>query len=190
MNNMSLRLIKKNDMDKMPWKNGGGVTTEVAISPASATLAELNFDWRVSIAGVSEDGPFSKFPGYARHLVVWDGAGLVTKGAERLPMVPFTFSGDDTMDAKLISGAVKDFGVIFNPKKISCEMRVQTLAEDESYERDCEGDLFLLCARGEMRIGEFYLNPGDVVHAVGPTALIGKALDQTQIVIVELRPLS
>ncbi len=38
----------------MPWKNGGGVTTEICVSPPSGA-----FDWRVSIATVNADGPFS-----------------------------------------------------------------------------------------------------------------------------------
>ena len=52
------RLLKPADYVRMPWKNGGGQTTEIVVHPAGATLAE--FDWRVSIADVDADGPFSQ----------------------------------------------------------------------------------------------------------------------------------
>jgi environmental stress-induced protein Ves len=45
----------------MPWKNGGGETTEIAVFPDGAGLSD--FDWRVSMARVDGDGPFSSFPG-------------------------------------------------------------------------------------------------------------------------------
>ena len=56
----------------MPWKNGGGVTTEIWASPPSGI-----FDWRVSIATVNADGPFSTFAGYERHIMTLSGEGMV-----------------------------------------------------------------------------------------------------------------
>ena len=51
----------------MPWKNGGGETAEIAVSPPGAALDD--FDWRLSMARVETDGPFSAFPGIDRTLV-------------------------------------------------------------------------------------------------------------------------
>ena len=56
------------------WKNGGGVTREIVASPEGAPLDA--FDWRVSLADVSADGPFSSFPGVDRTLTVVEGAGM------------------------------------------------------------------------------------------------------------------
>ncbi len=47
-----------------PWKNGGGVTREIVCQPPGAGLAA--FDWRVSIATIASDGPFSLFAGIDR----------------------------------------------------------------------------------------------------------------------------
>ncbi|MEI9904599.1 MAG: HutD family protein [Asticcacaulis sp.] len=55
----------------VPWKNGGGVTREVAVSPPGAGMAD--FDWRVSTAEVTQAGPFSRFDGIDRHLTVLRG---------------------------------------------------------------------------------------------------------------------
>ena len=58
---------------QMPWKNGLGVTTELAKRcwPADAEA----FAWRVSRAAVASDGAFSAFPGVDRTLLVLPGGG-------------------------------------------------------------------------------------------------------------------
>ncbi len=57
----------------MPWKNGGGSTTELAIFPSDATLE--NFVWRLSTATVKTDGPFSHFAQIDRTLAIFIGCG-------------------------------------------------------------------------------------------------------------------
>jgi environmental stress-induced protein Ves len=55
----------------VPWKNGGGLTREVAVYPPTSDLG--SFDWRVSMAEVRGAGPFSLFPGVDRRLAVLEG---------------------------------------------------------------------------------------------------------------------
>jgi len=54
-----------------PWKNGGGVTREIAVFPDGA--GPDDFLWRISMAEVSQAGPFSRFDGIDRHLTVLSG---------------------------------------------------------------------------------------------------------------------
>jgi len=54
-----------------PWKNGGGVTREIAVFPDGADME--TFLWRISLAEVTDAGPFSVFPGVDRHLTVLSG---------------------------------------------------------------------------------------------------------------------
>jgi len=61
-----MRIIRAADCLVMPWKNGGGTTTEIAVAPEGASLND--FDWRISMAHVGADGPFSSFPGIDRTL--------------------------------------------------------------------------------------------------------------------------
>ena len=61
-------LIPYAGLESAPWKNGGGSTTEIAIAPPGAGLDD--FDWRISLATISEDGPFSVFPGIDRTLIL------------------------------------------------------------------------------------------------------------------------
>jgi environmental stress-induced protein Ves len=109
------RLLKPADYVRMPWKDGGGHTTEIAAYPATATLD--SFDWRVSIADVAAEGPFSRFPGVDRIIVLIAGAGMRLAGdahdAElRAPFEPYAFSGDDALSCSLVDGPVRDFNLM------------------------------------------------------------------------------
>jgi len=56
----------------MPWRNGAGVTLEIARAPAGAEP----FDWRLSLASVAQSGPFSDFAGYQRIVALVEGRGF------------------------------------------------------------------------------------------------------------------
>jgi environmental stress-induced protein Ves len=109
------RLLQPADYVRMPWKDGGGQTTEIASHPTGATLAD--FDWRVSIADVAADGPFSSFVGIDRTLALLAGAGMRLSGAThaaelRAPYEPYAFSGDDATSCALVDGPVRDFNLM------------------------------------------------------------------------------
>jgi len=116
----------------MPWKDGGGRTTELAIEPPGAGLSDP-FLWRVSSAQVEVSGPFSHFPGQMRTLLLLEGAGFLLdfgrKGRQRLkhPGQVVTFSGDDTVNATLIQGPCVDFGVISDPRRVKTSVQWFTL---------------------------------------------------------------
>lgn len=100
-----------------PWKNGGGTTLELMCSPPGATLAD--FEWRVSIATVAASGPFSRFPGIDRTIVLLSGAGMHLRSPEggvdhRLvePGVPFSFPGEASIEASLVGGVSRDFNLM------------------------------------------------------------------------------
>lgn len=109
------RLLQPADYVRMPWKDGGGQTTEIASHPTAATLAD--FDWRVSIADVAGDGPFSSFAGVDRVLALLAGAGMRIAGSThaaelRAPYEPYAFSGDDATSCTLVDGPVRDFNLM------------------------------------------------------------------------------
>ncbi len=123
-------LIRAEDARRVPWKNGRGVTEEIAVGPDGATFEAGDFAWRVSRASVAEPGPFSAFPGIDRVLVVTDGAGLRLRHggapgvATVLPFVPHRFSGDDATDAELVGGPVRDFNVLTRRGRARAEVEV------------------------------------------------------------------
>ena len=99
----------------MPWKNGGGSTTEIAALPPGAQLHD--FDWRISLATMLQDGPFSLFPGVERTLALVEGPGLVLDVDERRFMLDeidavIEFAGESKVRATLDGGSAIDFNVM------------------------------------------------------------------------------
>ena len=111
-----MKLLRAADHRRMPWKNGGGETLEVAVFPPDAGIA--GFDWRVSMAVVAEDGRFSAFPGIDRTLVLLDGGGMTLDIAGRGPVLltpdsaPCVFPGDVGTTATLDDGPITDLNVM------------------------------------------------------------------------------
>lgn len=101
---MNVSVIRGADLVASPWKNGGGITREVA----ARTQA-----WRVSIADIDRPGPFSRFDGIDRVLVLLDGAGL-TLGEHAVPRVfdVAKFAGEASIEARLTDGPVRVFNVM------------------------------------------------------------------------------
>lgn len=111
-----MRILRAADYRTMPWKNGGGTTTEITVSPDGAGLDD--FDWRVSMARVEGGGPFSGFAGVDRTLAVLEGEGIVLDIAGRPPAevtaasAPLAFPADVSTTAALISGPITDLNVM------------------------------------------------------------------------------
>lgn len=111
-----VRLLTPNDYRSMPWKNGAGRTTEIVVHPAGAALDA--FGWRVSVADVERDGPFSRFPGIDRTIVLLSGSGMRLSGSAcaaelSKPFATHDFSGDEAIDCTLLAGPCRDFNAMF-----------------------------------------------------------------------------
>ena len=114
-----ITIISPQHYKTIPWKNGQGETTELAINEGG-TLDDFN--WRLSIASVSENGAFSDFSGYSRHLVFIAGEGITLKhthhknGAQIDPLVNLlamsSFDGGCKTNGELVSGPIKDFNIM------------------------------------------------------------------------------
>lgn len=99
-----------------PWKNGGGVTTEVFVSPEGADLA--GFQFRLSIAEVAGDGPFSAFPGIDRTTAILSGNGFeLDFGNGKTSLLtqetaPFSYPGDAPAACRLLGGPTADLNAM------------------------------------------------------------------------------
>jgi environmental stress-induced protein Ves len=134
-----------------PWKNGAGMTREIAFGGASA----LDFDWRLSLAEVTRDAPFSAFAGIDRCIVLLRGAGMRLRShdgaidhALTTPLAPFRFAGEAALDASLADGPSSDINVMTRRgvfrSAVNCERGAAELRG---------GDVtLLLCSAGEWRI--------------------------------------
>lgn len=111
-----MRVIRAAGQRQMAWKNGGGTTTEIALSPVGAAIAD--FDWRVSMARIDVDGAFSEFPGIERTLSILAGDGITLScpGADEVQLTtaspPHAFPADIPAHARLLGGSVVDLNVM------------------------------------------------------------------------------
>ncbi len=137
------------DYKSMPWKNGGGTTLEMAISPEGATLGDGSFLWRVSSADVSTGGPFSLFPEHDRLLFLLSGGGMILSGEGRQLSLGRSlwaerFRGDIPCECTLPLGPVKDFNVIWRRDAFECTF--QELHPDGQELLPLEGDITIFFA--------------------------------------------
>lgn len=96
---------------RQPWSNGRGVTVELARADGPDGLI-----WRLSMATVAEDGPFSLFPGIERNLTVISGPGFHLQGdgiaLDARPLAPVAFPGDVALAATQVTAPSEDFNVM------------------------------------------------------------------------------
>lgn len=109
-------LIPFASLAPVPWKNGGGSTTEIAIEPPGSQFHD--FDWRISLATITQDGPFSLFPGVDRTLALVEGPGLMLDIEDSSRFVLgdedtiIEFPGESAIRATLGGGPTIDFNVM------------------------------------------------------------------------------
>jgi environmental stress-induced protein Ves len=108
-----LRILRSAEYPARPWKNGGGTTREISVFPPGASLDD--FHWRVSLAQVERDGPFSRFDDVDRTLVLLSGAMTLHEQDRRIELVcgePVTFAGERVMNTTLRGGSTLDLNVM------------------------------------------------------------------------------
>ncbi len=125
---MTVELLRAATRAAVPWKNGGGVTREVAVHPAGSGFDTL--DWRVSIAEIRTAGPFPSLPGLDRRLAVLEGTlSILIDQAPEVQLSPgappLHFAGEAPIQARLVGGAVTDLNVMTRRGKFTADLRLQ-----------------------------------------------------------------
>lgn len=116
---MAISVIRHDDHQLVPWKNGLGMTREVA----NAHDSEGRMLWRISLATVDRDGPFSDFTGYRRIIMLLEGKGMTLDFGEHgravmdRPFVPVPFDGGWATSATLHDGPTRDLNVVTSAGK-------------------------------------------------------------------------
>ncbi|CDR18206.1 HutD family protein [Streptomyces iranensis] len=172
---MCATVLRWADYHRMTWKNGSGATREVAAAPVGSGLPD--FDWRVSIADVGAEGPFSPFPGVDRVIMLVDGPGmwLTIDGTEhRLgPFAPFAFSGHSTVSCRLSHGPTRDVNVMTRQGRATSSIEVVEMVEHHDISTRFGETLLVLALSGQPALavgesGEVALQRLDAVHQDGP----------------------
>lgn len=111
---MKTTLLKSEDYARSPWKNGGGVFTDIA-GAHRADARVKNWDsllWRFAATPIAASGPFSHMPGIDRLQMVVAGRGLVLRAPgqefdEREPFTTVRFTGELEIVTELEAGPVE-----------------------------------------------------------------------------------
>jgi environmental stress-induced protein Ves len=110
----------------MPWANGRGTSYEIASDRSDAG----EWTWRLAMAPVNEDGPFSRIECVNRFLAVVEGAGMLLsvdrKKLQCKPMQVVRFRGDAITEAALTDGPITDINLMIRRKEAEGEMAVIT----------------------------------------------------------------
>lgn len=176
----------------MPWRNGGGVTTEMAIYPENSGLSGAGFDWRVSIAEVAADGPFSRFPGYDRHIMTIAGNGMMLEAEGHggidlsQPFVPRQFSGDWTVDGALIDGPVRDFNLMVARERAKGALTVERVSGRMRFAAAAD-TLLLHVLEGDGLAEARVIAEGDtLILAAGESVSVTPASDEMRLSVVRV----
>ena len=137
-----MKVLRHRDRVAGPWANGGGVTYEVLRSPLDAP----EFDWRLSVAEVSAEGPFSHFPGIDRTLIMLSGSmQVVLDGVvhDVKRFTPLEFAGEAAGRAILHNGPTMDLNIMVRRGRIRLDLELAT-ASTVSPAPDAETVVFVL----------------------------------------------
>ena len=146
-------LLRAGARAAVAWKNGGGVTREVAAHPPGSDLD--SFEWRVSIAEVNCGGPFSSFAGVDRRMAVLAGTlELVIAGREALVLsaesAPVAFPGDVAVTAAPRGAAVTDLNVM--TRRGRCDARLARRTAGSPVQLALHADTVLVIALADLAL--------------------------------------
>lgn len=117
--------LPANGYRRLRWRNGLGWTREIHVA---APAGGDDWDWRLSIAEIEGDAPYSAFPGVEREQVLLAGEGLALdfgEGRERLLAPPHgrqRFSGDAAVRARLSAGRVEVFNLMWRAGRVATRL--------------------------------------------------------------------
>ena len=132
-----MRVVPPRDHRQVPWRNGRGSTADIAWAGWPQASGE-HAAWRLSLADIAEDAPFSDFAGFDRVILLAEGAGFVLEGGGHEtvtlapPPIPFAFAGEWAPTCRLLDGPVRALNVITARGRARAEVAVARLGPAEA----------------------------------------------------------
>jgi environmental stress-induced protein Ves len=175
---MTAEILRAADRPATSWRNGGGITHEVAREPAGQEGSA--FDWRVSVAEVGAAGPFSAYDAVRRTIALIDGAALtlIVDGVrhELGLYQPLTFDGASVTSCELPAGPTRDLNVMTTLGRAAAAVEIRRLTTAEPSPVDGADPLVLIALAGRLTVtsgGEvpIVLEELDALRAPGPGPL-------------------
>jgi environmental stress-induced protein Ves len=170
-------IIKRDAVEAVAWKNGGGLTQALLSWPSPN-------DWqlRLSVATITKDGPFSEFPGVTRWFTVLEGAGVIlslpdqtlTAGPGSEPLV---FNGNDACHARLLDQSVSAFNVMATPALKTTVGRLKGRTESIRASAGLIAVFGLTPSKSLIGTTQIALQPNELFWCVAPATIDITGLD-------------
>lgn len=116
-------VIPANEYRRERWRNQAGWTRQILRFPDTE-----DWDWRLSIAEIEQDAPFSSYPGIERELVLLRGNGLrlCFDGGQCETLLPphgrIRFDGERALRGELLDGPTHDFNLMWRPERVQAQL--------------------------------------------------------------------
>jgi environmental stress-induced protein Ves len=153
-----LKYIAENSWKTLPWKNGKGKTVQLVIHPENSIFFEENFDWRMSLATISETSAFSIFEGYDRVLTKIHGDSMTliqqNKSPQNLELnTAFYFTGEEKVECVLHGKEATDLNAMIKREYGRLEMQFLSCIDSQKSQISTHADfIFLFVSKGEFEI--------------------------------------
>lgn len=164
----AMQILRFDQARRERWRNDGGWTREIHREGGAE-----DWRWRISIAEVQADGPFSRFEGVDREIVLVSGNGMhLAFEQATFDLVPespsLRFAGEAAVDCRLIDGPTTDFNLMWSREQIEAEL----------WRRPLVGGSLLPVAAGETWVvhlltGQLaFVDVAEATLAPGDTAIL------------------
>ena len=133
----SWRVVGPADRRVVPWANGRGTTAIVARAPDTD-----DWSWRLSLADVVENGPFSSLPGIDRWIAVARGGRMALQAGAPDGFMStvldethgaVSFSGDGDTSCRVLGGPLVDVNLMLRRGHVTGAMDVYELGAGERW---------------------------------------------------------
>jgi environmental stress-induced protein Ves len=167
---MRLTLLDPGSYHRSPWKNGGGVTIDIAeerLPDSDGGWAGVI--WRLGRTAIPSPAAFSDFAGHDRLQVVVGGSGLVLDTPQgevdlRRAFKPARYRGEAPIQARLESGPVEVVNLIADRRRAAIDLIVVEAGESASLDGET---IVILAASGPALVAV-----GGTEHRLAPDAAL------------------
>ncbi len=161
------RRLEAADFREVRWRNGLGVSWEVAEEPAAGLAC--GFRWRLATALISRNVPFSIYPEVDRVFTLIEGNGLTLDFGDGTVdvascFVPVRFPGDRPVSCRLADGSCRALNLFLARGHCGADVRVLR----DHGQLAAPGQVLSFAISGRPRIGELQLETGDAAIGHGP----------------------
>jgi uncharacterized protein len=201
-----VRVLRAAEYRRITWKNGRGVSSEIAVSPPGADYSAL--DWQVSRTEIAADTRFSLLSELDRQIMLVSGAGIELRCGNGMPAIdfvhridrplePFAFRGDWNTDCRLLGGAAEVLNVITRRGRAAANIEVRELQSMTTVAKPGREQLVAWVARGSLDAyggwghARLEVNDSVLIEEVGASEIaVTPAASKTVVVLIRLDQLT